>query len=173
MMEEDGFYTRVELESDPAGMTNRVLEDLRSDTPHPEDAAIKAEWQRKTDQGKEVRKLLDDNNINYKGMTDQEVMQTYDDIVNDRLPPVRDEVPLAESDMLSLNTVDNSSTVRLFFLRVSTNLSINLGLEFANNTASFNWSDILTFGFLGISSSSIICIPTSITLWFKPVVVSV
>ena len=94
MMEEDGFYTRVELESDPAGMTNRVLEDLRSDTPHPEDAAIKAEWQRKTDQGKEVRKLLDDNNINYKGMTDQEVMQTYDDIVNDRLPPPRDEVPI-------------------------------------------------------------------------------
>ena len=27
-------------------------------------------------------------------MTDQEVMQTYDDIINDRLPPVRDEVPL-------------------------------------------------------------------------------
>ena len=93
-MEEDGFYTRVEVESDPAGMTNRVLEDLRNDAPHPEDAAIKAEWQRKTDEGKEVRKVLDDNNINYKGMTDQEVMQTYDDIVNDRLPPVRDEVPL-------------------------------------------------------------------------------
>ena len=91
-MMEDGFYTRADLESGP--MTNRVLEDLTSNTPHPEDAAIKAEWQRKTDEGKEVRKVLDDNNINYKGMTDQEVMQTYDDIVNDRLPPVRDEVPL-------------------------------------------------------------------------------
>lgn len=90
-MMEDGFYTRADLESGP--MTNRVLEDLTSDTPHPEDAAIKAEWQRKTDEGKEVRKVLDDNNINYKGMTDQEVMQTYDDIVNDRLPPARDEMP--------------------------------------------------------------------------------
>jgi len=91
-MMEDGFYTRADLES--GAMTNRVLEDLTSNTPHPEDAAIKYEWQRKTDEGKEVRKLLDDNNINYKGMTDQEVRQTYDDIVNDRLPPVRDEVPL-------------------------------------------------------------------------------
>jgi hypothetical protein len=91
-MMEDGFYTRADLES--GAMTNRVLEDLTSNTPHPEDAAIKAEWQRKTDQGKEVRKLLDDNKVNYKGMTDQEVMQTYDDIVNDRLPPPRDEVPI-------------------------------------------------------------------------------
>ena len=91
-MMEDGFYTRADLES--GAMTNRVLEDLTSNTPHPEDAAIKAEWQRKTDQGKEVRKFLDDNKVNYKGMTDQEVMQTYDDIVNDRLPPPRDEVPI-------------------------------------------------------------------------------
>ncbi len=91
-MMEDGFYSQVDTSD--TGMTNRVLEDLNNNTPHPEDAAIYAEWQRKTDQAKTVRKVLNDNNINYKGMTDQEVMQTYDDIINDRLPPARDEVPL-------------------------------------------------------------------------------
>lgn len=91
-MMEDGFYNQVDTSE--TGMTNRVLEDLNNDTPHPEDAAIYADWERKTNQGKEVRKVLDDNKVNYRGMTDQEVMQTYDDIVNDRLPPVRDEVPL-------------------------------------------------------------------------------
>lgn len=89
----DGFYTKAEYESGEA-LTNRVLEDLQNDTPHRDDVAIYAEWERRTDQAKTVRKVLDDNNINYKGMTDQEVMQTYDDIINDRLPPVRDEVPL-------------------------------------------------------------------------------
>ena len=92
-MAEDGYYTKAEYESGEP-LTNRILEDLQNDTPHPDDAAIYAEWERRTDQAKTVRKVLDDNNINYKGMTDQEVMQTYDDIVNDRLPPVRDEVPL-------------------------------------------------------------------------------
>jgi len=91
-MMEDGFYSQVDTSD--TGMTNRVLEDLNNNTPHPEDAAIYAEWQRKTDEGKKVRKVLDDNKVNYKGMTNEEVMQTYDDIVNDRLPPVRDEVPL-------------------------------------------------------------------------------
>ena len=91
-MMEDGFYNQVDTSD--TGMTNRVLEDLNNNTPHPEDAAIYAEWERKTNQGKEVRKVLDDNKVNYRGMTDQEVMQTYNDIVNDRLPPVRDEVPL-------------------------------------------------------------------------------
>ena len=92
-MAEDGYYTKAEYESGEP-LTNRILEDLQNDTPHPDDAAIYAEWERRTDQAKTVRKVLDDNNINYKGMTDQEVMQTYDDIINDRLPPVRDEVPL-------------------------------------------------------------------------------
>lgn len=91
-MMEDGYYSQIDTSE--TGMTNRVLEDLNNDTPHPEDAAIYAEWQRKTDEGKKVRKLLDDNKVNYRGMTDQEVMQTYDDIVNDRLPPARDQVPL-------------------------------------------------------------------------------
>jgi hypothetical protein len=91
-MMEDGFYSQVDTSD--TGMTNRVLEDLNNNTPHPEDAAIYAEWQRKTDEGKKVRKVLDDNKVNYRGMTNEEVMQTYDDIVNDRLPPVRDEVPL-------------------------------------------------------------------------------
>ena len=92
-MAEDGYYTKAEYESGEP-LTNRILEDLQNDTPHPDDAAIYAEWERRTDQAKTVRKVLDDNNINYKGMTDQEVMQTYDDIINDRLPPARDEVPL-------------------------------------------------------------------------------
>ena len=91
-MMEDGFYNQVDTSE--TGMTNRVLEDLNNDTPHPEDAAIYAEWERKTNQAKEIRKVLDDNKVDYRGMTDQEVMQTFDDIINDRLPPVRDEVPL-------------------------------------------------------------------------------
>ena len=91
-MAEDGYYTKAEYESGEP-LTNRILEDLQNDTPHRDDVAIYAEWERRTDQAKTVRKVLDDNNINYKGMTDQEVMQTYDDIVNDRLPPARDEMP--------------------------------------------------------------------------------
>jgi hypothetical protein len=86
-MMEDGFYTRADLESDSSGMTNRVLEDLRNDADHPEDAAIYAEWQRKTDEGKKVRKVLDDSNVNYKGMTNEEVRETYDDIVYNRIDP--------------------------------------------------------------------------------------
>ncbi len=108
-MAEDGYYTKAEYESGEP-LTNRILEDLRNDTPHPNDAAIYAEWERRTDQAKTVRKVLDDNKVNYRGMTDQEVMQTYDDIVNDRLPPVRDEVPLeAYADNIAIEESKISS----------------------------------------------------------------
>ena len=100
-MQEDGFYNQVETElnvgqsgSSKIDMSDQILEDLNSNAIHRDDQLLLSNWEKRTDEAKEFRKLLDDNKINYKGMTDEEVLQIVDDINNNRLPPIRDEVPI-------------------------------------------------------------------------------
>ncbi len=100
-MQADGFYNQVETElnvgqsgSSKFDMSDQILEDLNSNTIHRDDQLLLSNWEKRTDEAKEFRKLLDDNNINYRGMTDEEVLQKVDDINNNRIPPVRDEVPI-------------------------------------------------------------------------------
>jgi hypothetical protein len=94
-MQEDGFYNQLQtFDGENPSFRDDILEDLQNDTVHRDDQLLLSEWERKTEEAIELRKTLDDNNINYKGMSDEEVLVAYDDVVNNRIPPARDEVPL-------------------------------------------------------------------------------
>lgn len=95
-MQEDGFYNQSEtfLDSETPSFRDDVLEDLQNDTVHRDDQLLLSEWERKNEEAINLRKTLDDNNINYKGMSNEEVLVAYDDVINNRIPPARDEVPL-------------------------------------------------------------------------------
>jgi hypothetical protein len=95
-MQEDGFYNQSEtFAGETPSFRDDILEDLQNDTVHRDDQLLLSEWERKTEEAINLRKTLDDNNINYKGMSDEEVLTVYDDVINNRIPPVRDEVPLS------------------------------------------------------------------------------
>lgn len=94
-MQEDGFYNQSEtFAGETPSFRDDILEDLQNDTVHRDDQLLLSEWERKTEEAINLRKTLDDNNINYKGMSDEEVLVAYDDVINNRIPPARDEVPL-------------------------------------------------------------------------------
>jgi hypothetical protein len=94
-MQEDGFYNESQtFAGENPSFRDDILEDLQNDTVHRDDKLLLDVWERKTEEAIELRKTLDDNNINYKGMSDEEVLVAYDDVVNNRIPPARDEVPL-------------------------------------------------------------------------------
>ena len=94
-MQEDGFYNQLQtFDGENPSFRDEILEDLQNDTVHRDDQLLLSEWERKTEEAIELRKTLDDNNINYKGMSNEEVLVAYDDVINNRIPPARDEVPL-------------------------------------------------------------------------------
>lgn len=94
-MQEDGFYNQSEtFAGETPSFRDDILEDLQNDTVHRDDQLLLSEWERKTEEAINLRKTLDDNNINYKGMSDEEVLVAYDDVINNRIPPARDDVPL-------------------------------------------------------------------------------
>lgn len=94
-MQEDGFYNQSEtFAGETPSFRDDILEDLQNDTVHRDDQLLLSEWERKTEEAINLRKTLDDNNINYKGMSNEEVLVAYDDVINNRIPPARDEVPL-------------------------------------------------------------------------------
>jgi len=94
-MQEDGFYNQSEtFAGETPSFRDNILEDLQNDTVHRDDQLLLSEWERKTEAAIDLRKTLDDNNINYKGMSNEEVLVAYDDVINNRIPPARDEVPL-------------------------------------------------------------------------------
>lgn len=94
-MQEDGFYNQLQtFDGENPSFRDDILEDLQNDTVHRDDQLLLSEWERKTKEAIELRKTLDDNNINYKGMSNEEVLVAYDDVINNRIPPARDEVPL-------------------------------------------------------------------------------
>ena len=92
-MQEDNFYNQSEtFAGETPSFRDDILKDLQNDTVHRDDQLLLSEWERKTEEAINLRKTLDDNNINYKGMSNEEVLVAYDDVING--PPVRDEVPL-------------------------------------------------------------------------------
>ena len=94
-MQEDGFYNQSEtFAGETPSFRDDILEDLQNDTVHRDDQLLLSEWERKTEEAINLRKTLDDNNINYKGMSNEEVLVAYDDVINNRIPPARDDVPL-------------------------------------------------------------------------------
>jgi len=109
-MQADGFYNQLETElnvgqsgSSKIDMSDQILEDLNNNTIHRDDQLLLSVWEKRTDEAKEFRKLLDDNNINYRGMTDEEVLQKVDDINNNRidLRPVEPKSFYKEQDALA------------------------------------------------------------------------
>ena len=89
------FYNQSEtFAGETPSFRDNILEDLQNDTVHRDDQLLLSEWERKTEAAIDLRKTLDDNNINYKGMSNEEVLVAYDDVINNRIPPARDEVPL-------------------------------------------------------------------------------
>ena len=94
-MMEDGYYDQLEtVVGEQSDMSSRILDDLAENRPHRDDALELAVWEKRTEEAAMLKNVLEENNINYRGMSDEEVLAAVDDIKFDRLPPVRDEVPL-------------------------------------------------------------------------------
>ncbi len=94
-MQEDGFLPELQtFDGEVPDFTNRIIDDLQTDRVHQEDQMLLSNWERQTEEARTIRQTLDDFNIDYRGMSDDDVRQTYSDVINNEIPPVRDEVPL-------------------------------------------------------------------------------
>ncbi len=94
-MQEDGFLPELQtFDGEVPDFTNRIIDDLQTDRVHQDDQMLLSNWERQTEEARTIRQTLDDFNINYRGMSDDDVRQTYSDVINNEIPPVRDEVPL-------------------------------------------------------------------------------
>jgi hypothetical protein len=94
-MQEDGFLPELQtFDGEVPDFTNRIIDDLQTDRVHQDDQMLLSNWERQTEEARTIRQTLDDFNIDYRGMSDDDVLQTYSDVINNEIPPVRDEVPL-------------------------------------------------------------------------------
>ena len=94
-MQEDGFLPELQtFDGEVPDFTNRIIDDLQTDRVHQDDQMLLSNWERQTEEARTIRQTLDDFNIDYKGMSDGDVRQAYSDVINNKIPPVRDEVPL-------------------------------------------------------------------------------
>ena len=94
-MQEDGFLPELQtFDGEVPDFTNRIIDDLQTDRVHQDDQMLLSNWERQTEEARTIRQTLDDFNIDYRGMSDDDVRQTYSDVINNEIPPVRDEVPL-------------------------------------------------------------------------------
>lgn len=109
---EDNFYPGLTPGDDiPA----TIYDDLAENRLHPEDAAEISLYNQARKELDENKKLLQEYNINPRGMSEDELTKTLDDIRSDRIPPpyVRDDVPfqlyeeaIQQTDQPTLGTVD-------------------------------------------------------------------
>jgi len=109
---EDNFYPGLTPGDDiPA----TIYDDLAENRLHPEDAAEMSIYNQARKELDENKKLLQEYNINPRGMSEDELTKTLDDIRSDRIPPpyVRDDVPfqlyeeaVQQTDQPTLGTVD-------------------------------------------------------------------
>lgn len=109
---EDNFYPGLTPGDDiPA----TIYDDLAENRLHPEDAAEISIYNQTRKDIDENKKLLQEYNINPRGMSEDELTKTLDDIRSDRIPPpyVRDDVPfqlyeeaIQQTDQPALGTVD-------------------------------------------------------------------
>ena len=95
-MQEDGFLPELQTfdGGDTPDFTNRIIDDLQMDRVHQDDQLLLTRWEEQTEQARTIRQTLDDFNIDYRGMSDDDVLVTYNQVINNEIPPVRDEVPL-------------------------------------------------------------------------------
>jgi hypothetical protein len=109
---EDNFYPGLAPGDDiPA----TIYDDLAENKLHPEDAGELSIYNQARKEVDENKKLLQEYNINPRGMSEDELTKTLDDIRSDRIPPpyVRDDVPfqlyeeaVQQTDQPTLGTVD-------------------------------------------------------------------
>jgi hypothetical protein len=109
---EDNFYPGLTPGDDiPA----TIYDDLAENRLHPEDAAEMSIYNQARKELDENKKLLQEYNINPRGMSEDELTKTLDDIRSNRIPPpyVRDDVPfqlyeeaVQQTDQPTLGTVD-------------------------------------------------------------------
>ncbi|MDA1056690.1 MAG: hypothetical protein O3A58_02525 [Proteobacteria bacterium] len=109
---EDNFYPGLTPGDDiPA----TIYDDLAENKLHPEDAGELSIYNQARKEVDENKKLLQEYNINPRGMSEDELTKTLDDIRSDRIPPpyVRDDVPfqlyeeaIQQTDQPTLGTVD-------------------------------------------------------------------
>lgn len=95
-MQEDGFLPELQTfdGGETPDFTNRIIDDLQMDRVHQDDQLLLTRWEEQTEQARTIRQTLDDFNIDYRGMSDDDVLVTYNKVINNEIPPVRDEVPL-------------------------------------------------------------------------------
>ena len=109
---EDNFYPGLTPGDDiPA----TIYDDLAENRLHPEDAGEISLYNQARKELDENKKLLQEYNINPRGMSEDELTKTLDDIRSNRIPPpyVRDDVPfqlyeeaVQQTDQPTLGTVD-------------------------------------------------------------------
>lgn len=109
---EDNFYPGLAPGDDiPA----TIYDDLAENKLHPEDAGELSIYNQARKEVDENKKLLQEYNINPRGMSEDELTKTLDDIRSNRIPPpyVRDDVPfqlyeeaVQQTDQPTLGTVD-------------------------------------------------------------------
>ena len=88
-MQEDGFLPELQTfdGGETPDFTNRIIDDLQTDRVHQDDQLLLSNWERQTEEARTIRQTLDDFNIDYRGMSDDDVRQTYSDVVNNKIPP--------------------------------------------------------------------------------------
>ena len=88
-MQEDGFLPELQTfdGGDTPDFTNRIIDDLQMDRPHPDDQLLLTRWEEQTEQARTIRQTLDDFNIDYRGMSDDDVLVTYNKVINNEIPP--------------------------------------------------------------------------------------
>ncbi len=88
-MQEDGFLPELQTfdGGDTPDFTNRIIDDLQMDRVHQDDQLLLTRWEEQTEQARTIRQTLDDFNIDYRGMSDDDVLVTYNQVINNEIPP--------------------------------------------------------------------------------------
>ena len=104
---EEGFYPERAYRSDSAdiGMPQNFIDDI-AEKIHPEDIGRYENALNINNQIDEVELKLEQNNINPKGMTDEEVIQVINDIDSGTLNATRSDIPAKEAARLEKELID-------------------------------------------------------------------
>ena len=104
---EEGFYPERAYRSDSPdiGMPQNFIDDI-ADKIHPEDIEGYDNAINKNNEIDEIELKLEQNNINPKGMTDEEVIQVINDIDSGMLNVTRSDIPAKEAARLEKELID-------------------------------------------------------------------
>lgn len=100
-MQDDGFYEQATIRGDrgtTAGEADSFWDDIASDRVHPDDQLELDIYNQQVEDIALKKNLLKEYNIDAKGMSDDDLAKTLDEIQSGEMPPsrVREDVPIGE-----------------------------------------------------------------------------